>query len=261
VTIAPPFKFGSVAFSAYLPALLFCIGEGAVIPIVPIIAQQQGASIGMAALIASMLMLGQLIGDLPAGILVRRVGERWAMVGAAAVAIIGLVISCSTGFPVLLAAGMLIVGSATAVLALTRHAYLTVAVPIQYRARALSTLGGIFRAGYFIGPFLSAWLHEGGRESAGVPSAQSLLPAGDRPSRDAAARPRGALDAGPRPKGGQQHRRDPDQSPRSPLAVRRRGLPNRRPADLAHRSSAHGRITDRHPRLAGGAHHRVCQRQ
>ena len=158
MTTAPPFKFGSVAFSAYLPALLFCIGEGAVIPLVPIIAQQQGASIGVAALIASMLMVGQLIGDLPAGVLVRRIGERWAMIGAAAVAIVGLLISCFTSEPIVLALGMVIVGSATSVFALARHAYLTVAVPLRYRARALSTLGGIFRAGYFIGPFISAWL-------------------------------------------------------------------------------------------------------
>jgi MFS family permease len=42
------------------------------------------------------------------------------------------------------------------VFALARHAFMTSFVPQHYRARALSTLGGIFRAGFFIGPFLSA---------------------------------------------------------------------------------------------------------
>ena len=41
---------------------------------------------------------------------------------------------------------------------LARQAYLTEAVPIRMRARALSTLGGTFRIGCFIGPFVGAAL-------------------------------------------------------------------------------------------------------
>ena len=39
---------------------------------------------------------------------------------------------------------------------LARQAYLTEAIPIRMRARALSTLGGTFRIGLFIGPFVAA---------------------------------------------------------------------------------------------------------
>jgi MFS family permease len=42
------------------------------------------------------------------------------------------------------------------VFGLARQSYLTEAVPIQFRARALSTLGGVMRIGLFIGPFLAA---------------------------------------------------------------------------------------------------------
>jgi MFS family permease len=55
-----------------------------------------------------------------------------------------------------LAVGVFLVGVATAVFALARHAYMTTAVPIRIRARALSSLGGVFRFGYFVGPFLAA---------------------------------------------------------------------------------------------------------
>jgi MFS family permease len=48
-------------------------------------------------------------------------------------------------------------GLAAAVWGLARQAYLSEAVPLQLRARALSTLGGVQRIGSFIGPFLGAF--------------------------------------------------------------------------------------------------------
>ena len=46
---------------------------------------------------------------------------------------------------------------AGAVWGLARQAYLSEAVPLEMRARALSTLGGVQRIGSFIGPFLGAF--------------------------------------------------------------------------------------------------------
>ena len=50
------------------------------------------------------------------------------------------------------------VGMASAVFGLARQSYLTEAVPFRYRARALSTLGGVMRIGLFLGPFVAAGL-------------------------------------------------------------------------------------------------------
>jgi MFS family permease len=41
---------------------------------------------------------------------------------------------------------------------LARHAFMTTFVPLRYRARALSTIGGSQRLGYLVGPFLTAGL-------------------------------------------------------------------------------------------------------
>lgn len=155
-TAAPPFDWRKMALPVYLPTLLFAIGEGAIIPIIPIVADGLGATLAIAGLIAAMIMLGHLIGDIPSGWLVSRIGERPAMIGAALVAIVGLGIATLSPNPVVLGLGVLIVGIATAVFALARHAFMTTFVPQPYRARALSTLGGTFRLGYFIGPFLAA---------------------------------------------------------------------------------------------------------
>lgn len=157
MTVDPPeFRLRSVGLPVYLPTLLFSIGEGAIIPVIPIVADRLGASLAVAGLIAAMIAVGQLVGDIPSGAIVARTGERAAMIGAALVALVGLLLATFAFSPWMLGAGVLLIGLATAVFALARHAFMTGFVPVAYRARALSTLGGTFRLGYFVGPFVAA---------------------------------------------------------------------------------------------------------
>jgi len=142
----------------YAPTVLFSLGEGAVIPLVPVIATQLGADVSMAALVAAALVVGQLFGNIPAGAMVARIGERFTMVLAG-------VASIAAGFGMLLAQSLplfavsvFVLGFCAAAFGLARHAFMTTRVPPRFRARALSLLGGSFRFGVFIGPFLSAGL-------------------------------------------------------------------------------------------------------
>ena len=151
-----PFSLRSVALAAFLPTLLFAIGEGAIIPIIPIVADNLGASLAAAGLIAAMIMLGELAGDIPSGWVVSRIGERNAMIYASLLSVAGLATAIVSPNPVVLGFAIFVIGLATAVFALARHAFMTSFVPVQYRARALSSLAGSFRLGYFIGPFISA---------------------------------------------------------------------------------------------------------
>ncbi|ROS74892.1 MFS transporter [Curtobacterium sp. PhB130] len=150
------FDFRSVLLSGFLPAALFAIGEGAIIPIIPIAADSLGASLAIAGFVASLILVGELIGDVPSGVVVARIGERNAMIGAALVSVVGLLVCTAAPNPVVLAIGVFLVGVSTAVFALARHAYMTTAIPVRIRARALSSLGGVFRFGYFVGPFIAA---------------------------------------------------------------------------------------------------------
>ncbi|MEN0102014.1 MAG: MFS transporter [Curtobacterium sp.] len=152
----PPFDFRAVLLSGFLPAALFAIGEGAIIPIIPIAANSLGASLAIAGFVASLILVGELIGDVPSGVVVARIGERNAMIGAAVVSMLGLTVCVVAPNPVVLAVGVFLVGVSTAVFALARHAYMTTAIPLAIRARALSSLGGVFRFGYFVGPFIAA---------------------------------------------------------------------------------------------------------
>jgi MFS family permease len=156
MSATPAFQFRSIALPALLPTLLFSIGEGAILPIVPLVASNLGASLAIAGLVAAMVMVGELVGDIPSGWVVARIGERKAMIYAALVSVVGLIAAILAPAPLALGIAMFLVGLSTAIFALARHAFMTSFVPVQYRARALSTLGGTFRAGFFIGPFLSA---------------------------------------------------------------------------------------------------------
>jgi MFS family permease len=152
----PSFRLGSVALPVYLPSLLFAIGEGAVLPVIPVDAARLGGSLALAGFISALIMVGTLIGDIPSGWVVARVGERNAMLGSAVAALLGLVLCMIATVPAVLAVGVLLIGIATASFALARQAFMTTFVPRSHRARALSLLGGMFRAGYFVGPVLAA---------------------------------------------------------------------------------------------------------
>ncbi|KZE91202.1 hypothetical protein AVP41_00739 [Microbacterium sp. TNHR37B] len=142
----------------YGPTVLFALGEGALLPLLPVFASQLGADVPTAALVASALVVGQLCGNLPAGWAVARIGERAAMAiggGVAMAAVVGVVFAPNLA---VLALSVFAIGLSAAAFGLARHAFMTTRVPLSFRARALSLLGGTFRLGMFVGPFLAAAL-------------------------------------------------------------------------------------------------------
>ena len=159
-TQTAPFSLRSIAVPAFGPALLFSIGEGAILPVVALTARDLGASVAVAALVVTLIGLGSWFFNLPASLITLKFGERWAIVGAAAASAVALAAAALSpllpGGLWLLAAAMLVVGMAASVFSLARQKYLTEAVPVVLRARALSTLGGVNRIGIFIGPFIGA---------------------------------------------------------------------------------------------------------
>ncbi|MGW9628705.1 MFS transporter [Microbacterium sp. NPDC055521] len=142
----------------YAPTVLFSLGEGAVIPLIPVIATRLGADVSLAALVAAALVIGQLCGNLPAGALVAKLGERFTMVVAGTLSIAAGAGMLLAEDLTLFAASVFVLGFCAAAFGLARHAFMTTRVPPRFRARALSLLGGSFRFGVFIGPFVAAAL-------------------------------------------------------------------------------------------------------
>ena len=192
------FPVRTVVLGAFVPSLVFEVGVGAVLPIVPITATGLGASLAFAGLMAALLPLGQLLADLPAGALAARLGDRGAMLLAGLVATAGFAGCALAPNLGVLGACVLLIGAATAVFNLARHAYLTEITPPLRRARVLSTLAGVHRIGLFIGPFAGAAVIHGGDLRAaywlalGTSLAATAVIAAVGPDRGPAARRAGA---------------------------------------------------------------------
>lgn len=140
----------------YAPALVYETGMGAVVPIIALRAVELGADLAVAGLLVALSGVGHILGDVPAGALAARVGDRRAMLVAAALAVVALS-GCALAADLwVLAAGVMVTGATSAVFGLARQSYLTELAPVLARARALSTLAGVQRIGAFVGPFLGA---------------------------------------------------------------------------------------------------------
>jgi MFS family permease len=153
-----PTRLRDIAVPAYGPTLLVSVGQGAILPLVALSARDLGAGIGLAAFFVALIGLGQLVGDLPAGALAARIGEQRALIGACildAVALFGAFLAPNLAT---LAVAIAVFGLSGAVFSLARLSYLTEAIPIGLRARGMATLGGTFRVGLFVGPFVAAAL-------------------------------------------------------------------------------------------------------
>ena len=142
--------------SIYGPTLLASIGFGAIIPLIAVQATALGASIGMAAAITALPGLAMLFFDLPAGTVAARLGEKRSIVLACLVdAIMLLAVFWANTLPAL-AAAVFVHGMTGSIFGLARQTYLTEAIPLKYRARGMSSLGGVFRIGGFLGPLVAS---------------------------------------------------------------------------------------------------------
>jgi MFS family permease len=153
---APEPTIRSLGATVYVPAFLFAVGQGAVIPIVALAARDIGASVAIAGVMVALRGIGTMVFDVPAGHLVTRLGERRAMsvgTGILLVSLLGCVLSPS---PLPFGFFMFLMGCGWAVWLLARLTYVSEVMPFHLRGRALSTLGGVNRVGNFAGPFLGA---------------------------------------------------------------------------------------------------------
>ncbi len=151
-----------IVLPVYAPTLLLAIGGGMLTPILPLYASSFGASYALIGIVLGSRGLGTILGDLPAGMLIRRVGQRrLMMIGLVCIAFCGLAMSTAQALWMLILYGLL-EGVGSALWNISRHAYLTDAAPQGQRGRAIATFGGIFRTGNLIGQalggLLGAWL-------------------------------------------------------------------------------------------------------
>lgn len=151
----------------YIPSLAHGIGMTALLPVLPLMALSLGFTVPQAAALTLIAGVVGVLGPVPVGQLMVRVGERVSMI----VTGVGLVMVNLAGFALLAHAdaesssvlhrlGLIgvLVGMALAeqVWVLGRQAYLATHLAPEFRPRGMSTFGGMFRIGSVLGPMLGA---------------------------------------------------------------------------------------------------------
>jgi MFS family permease len=147
----------------YVPTLILAFCQGLLIPILPLFVSDEFAgSYGIIGLVVAAGAIGMIIGDVPAGALVGRIGlKRSMLIGIAGMALGTLAFTWASAVYELIFYSVF-VGFASTLWNLSRHAYLAEAAPSGRRGRAIAIFGGINRMGSFAGPIvggaLGGWL-------------------------------------------------------------------------------------------------------
>lgn len=141
-----------IALPVYAPSLFSAIAQNAVQILLPLYALEIGGGAALAAAVVGLRGAGTMIGDVPAGLLVTRIGDKGVMiVGLLAVLASVLAASVTTAVP-LLAFASLGFGAGVGVWLLARMSFITETVRQHQRGRVISVLAGLQRAGALVGP-------------------------------------------------------------------------------------------------------------
>jgi MFS family permease len=136
----------------YLPSLLTSFAQGMMILIMPLYAVEFDVSYGLVGVMLSSVHFGRLIGDVPAGVMLRQFGnKRVQILGVAGIMLpTGILFFVNS---IWIVVGLQFInGFGQALYNISRHAYIAETVVIHQRGRTLSLMGGIHRVGAFSGP-------------------------------------------------------------------------------------------------------------
>jgi MFS family permease len=142
----------ALLLSVYVPTALLSLAEGILLPTLPVYALQFDVSYAMASLVLAAAGIGTLLADVPAGMLLGRLGLKPTMLLGAAMVVFGTFMIGLAGSVELIIVYRLIAGVGTALWGLSRHAFITESIDPRQRGRAISVFGGINRIGMFGGP-------------------------------------------------------------------------------------------------------------
>ena len=130
----------------YLPMFLLSFGFSAPVAGFPQYLSSLGASLAGVGLIISLAGVGNLMADLPGGMILGRARLRSVMIVsfvAAAAASVGIAVTHDV---VIIGFLRLVTGTMTSVVVTAIMTYVRLTVPASSRGRALSLVGGSFRA-------------------------------------------------------------------------------------------------------------------
>lgn len=161
----------SLIWPIYIPAILTASAQTAILVLLPLYVLELGHSPAIAALVLGLRGLGQLMGDIPAGLAAGKLGDKACLMLGMAGYTLGYGLVAVSSDPILLGLGAMIAGCGMSFALIGRQAYVSARSASQERGRVMAMMAGAMRVGAFIGPLAGGLL----ASSAGYPVAFSVL--------------------------------------------------------------------------------------
>ena len=144
--------------SFYLPGALYFSAQGILVPILPLYAGAFEVSYGLIGMVLAAQSVGLLLGDVPAGMLIRRLGlRRVLLLGAGGAGLATGSLFWAPSITVVIAL-QLLSGFFQALFTVAQHTSLAAMIAQDRRGRAIAIYGGTYRVGRLIGPLLGGAL-------------------------------------------------------------------------------------------------------
>ena len=153
-----PLSIKQLILPLYLPTFILAISQSSMMPILPIFANSFDAGYSWVGLVLAGQGIGTLIGDVPAGMALRKLGVRTTMhigVFIWGISALGLVWVHHIIYVLLL---QVLGGIGFAFFGIARMLFISDKLPLKIRGQAVSLVGGVFRVGKIIGPAAAGWL-------------------------------------------------------------------------------------------------------
>lgn len=144
--------YQALLWSVYVPGFLMSLCQGIVVLIIPLFALDLGARAAITALVFSLRGLGNMTADIPAGWATGKFGDKTVMICSVALLAVSALVASQATQTWQLGLAAFSFGAAVAGWLLSRLAYVSQAVPVHQRGKAISTMAGMQRVGNFVGP-------------------------------------------------------------------------------------------------------------
>ncbi|MFW5844329.1 MAG: MFS transporter, partial [Spirochaetota bacterium] len=156
----PPVPLRQLIGPVYVPMFLLATGLSASFPGFPGYVSGLGAGLTMVGVMVSLLGLGNILADLPAGFLIHRFGDRRLIIissALAGIAAFGIAASANLGVIGILRT---IIGLSHSTMLMSMMTFVRHNVPTAARGRSLAFVGGALRLGFLLGPVVGGVLAE-----------------------------------------------------------------------------------------------------
>lgn len=144
----------------YVPTLLSSVSLQALLVLLPLYVLERGGGAAFAALLIGLRGVGMLLFDLPAGVLLARLGDKPVLLAGIVAMTVSTALFALSDNPWLMSAAAIVSGMGFAAWMIGRQSYITDNCEIGERGRAIAAMAGTMRLGGFIGPAVGAVVAE-----------------------------------------------------------------------------------------------------